>query len=175
MCLQYILIRTITSILLPHPLPPILRTISMFYFHTCLQSTSIIFALFHPLWLLSSPHRYPLPNRPALPSCLSFFKYILIVWGGVALVFHTCIDHILIRLAHSITYSFSVTLLPYYSIAYHALRYTIFTHDFIFNWQIIIVYIYRTQCYTHTYTHIWNDCHTNYNLFITSHLYFSCV
>jgi hypothetical protein len=51
----------------------------------------------------------------------------LIVQGVLALTFHTCIYHSLIRLTW-LTYSFSITLLPYYSTGYNALYYIIFIH-----------------------------------------------
>jgi hypothetical protein len=54
---------------------------------------------------------------PVLHLC----KYISIVQGGFAVVFHIHIYRTLIRLTVYITYSFSIKLLPYYSTAFSAL------------------------------------------------------
>jgi hypothetical protein len=59
----------------------------------------------------------------------------LSVQGGVILRFHACAYLTLIRLSPSITYSFSITLIPYYSSAYSALCYIIFIYS-----QIVFQY-----------------------------------
>jgi hypothetical protein len=76
-------------------------------------------------------------TAPVLPSCLSFLKCILIVQKGFAMVFHTCICYTLIR-STLITYSFSISLLPYYSTAYSALLYTIFMHRCNVFWYYLL-------------------------------------
>jgi hypothetical protein len=51
MCLQWTLVRFISSNILPHPSCPslIISTSSLMYFHTRSYSTSILFPLLHPL------------------------------------------------------------------------------------------------------------------------------
>jgi hypothetical protein len=92
MCLQYILVRSTPSIILPHP--SLLRIISMSQCSTFIhiQSISTIFVLLHPLHVPSSLPLMPTPGQDLfyLPV-LRVFKGILIIQGVFALVFHTCI------------------------------------------------------------------------------------
>jgi hypothetical protein len=84
---------------------------------------------------LPSPSPFPPPSQclhpsvtgAVLPSCLSFFMYMLIVQGSCALVFHTCIYHTLIILNPYITNSFSIALFLHCSTSYGTLAHTIFT------------------------------------------------
>jgi hypothetical protein len=80
---------------LPSMHPHFVRVISLFYFHTHIQSTSTIFTLLHPL-NLSPSHIHTgthLWTGPVSPSCPSFFKCVLTVQGGFTLVFHTYVHH----------------------------------------------------------------------------------
>jgi hypothetical protein len=76
------------------------------------------FTLLHPLVL--SPRQALF----YLPSC-HILKFILIVQGGVHLLFHILY---ITQINPFIIYSFSTTLLPYYSAAFSAFCYTIFIH-----------------------------------------------
>jgi hypothetical protein len=51
----------------------------------------------------------------------NFLKCRLIVQGGFAMELQVCIYHALIKLT-PITHSFSITMLPYYSIAYSTIN-----------------------------------------------------
>jgi hypothetical protein len=75
---------------------------------------------------------------PVLPSCPSFFKYILIVQGDFILVFHTCVYHTVVRLTPSINslyHSF-----PYSSTAFSIFCYTIFIQ----RYNVLILSLYHS-------------------------------
>jgi hypothetical protein len=65
-------------------------------------------------------------------TCFTFlffiFKCMLIVQGSFTLVFHTYVNWDLIRLASSITYFFSITMLPYHSTLFSAFSYAFFIY-----------------------------------------------
>jgi hypothetical protein len=93
---MHLYLRLSPSIMLSHPLSPILRTVSaLFYFHTWIQKyihhncspSPSSYALCHPL----------VPG-PILLSFPSFFKHISFVQRGFASVFQMCIYGALIRL-----------------------------------------------------------------------------
>jgi hypothetical protein len=97
-CLPYVLIRFTPSIILPHPPPTPLRTISTSFIVLFSYTNTKGIQYIHPLslslfTLLSSTSTHSW-TRPVL----HFFKCVLTVQGGFALVFHTCPYHSLIRL-----------------------------------------------------------------------------
>jgi hypothetical protein len=107
------------------PLPTFLgqfQQVSLFYFYTCIQSTLTIFTL-----LLYPPPSHQIP--PLYRTCFTILFFIILgvpsFSRGFHLVFHTC-TCTLIRLTPTITYSYSITLLPDYSTAFSTFCYTIF-------------------------------------------------
>jgi hypothetical protein len=101
MCLQYILVRFIPTIILPPPPTPFLeqfQQISLFYPHIWIQNISIIFTL-----SLCSPTLVPSPRKELLyPPVLHFLlKCILLVQGGFTLALPACIYHALSKLIPS--------------------------------------------------------------------------
>jgi hypothetical protein len=110
MCLKYILVGFIPSIILP--LPPCLlleqfQQVSFFYFHIWIQNTSTIFTLINSFLV---PTHWHLPVEKTYFSLLPF---ILLVQGDFALVLQACIYCDLIKLTPPpVTYSLSITMLP---------------------------------------------------------------
>jgi hypothetical protein len=135
MCLQYILVRFTPSIALP-----IFRTIwqvSFFYFHIWLQNTSTMFTFIHPFFMHTPPIGICSQKRPIVPSSPSFFKvnvdspreFCPVTLG----LYTSCFNQI----NPPVTYSFSITLLPYYSTAYNVVHYI----KFLYRWVVWIFFI----------------------------------
>jgi hypothetical protein len=121
-----------TASLVLHLFSPFLeqfQQVSLFYFHTWIQPTSTIFTFPHTLFMPCPLQLVPTSRQDCFTFLsFMFLKCILIVQGNFILVFQTCVYCVLIKLPPPITYSFSITLVPYYSIAYSAVRYTTFIH-----------------------------------------------
>jgi hypothetical protein len=126
-----IYLRTAPSIisLFPSPFLEQFQQVS-FYFYIWIQNISIIFTL--TLSLMLSPHLTLVPTSGKdllyLPVPSFFKKCILTVQGGFYLdISDMSVSYIKISLT-PITYSFSITMLSYYSTAFSALHYIIFIY-----------------------------------------------
>jgi hypothetical protein len=126
MCLQYILVGFTPSIILPLFPSPLLRTISTGFILLVLYMNIKYIHHIHPQSPFPYSHPFPqvLTPRKKLfyPFALHFWRCILMVQVGFTLVLQACVYHALIKLP-SVTYSFSITMLLYYSATYR--QYTI--------------------------------------------------
>jgi hypothetical protein len=98
MCLPYILVGLIPSIIVSLSSPPTLeqfQQVSFFYFHIWIQNTSTIYP--HSPFLCVHPWTRPI--FPSYPLFIYFFvTCVLIVQGGCTLVFQVCIYCAFIKL-----------------------------------------------------------------------------
>jgi hypothetical protein len=96
------------------------QQVSMFYFHTCIQNTSSIFTLLHPLHLPS--HWYPSLDS----ACFIFLPFVYLnvyqlLQVCFTLVFQTFVCRTLITLSPqlvTIYFPFLYCLAPHYSTTY---------------------------------------------------------
>jgi hypothetical protein len=151
MCLQCTLVRSIPTIILPHPPSPNLKwfqQISLFYFIQVYK----VYQPYSPSFTLSIYPPFPIntlpPTGSVLPSCPSLFKSISVVQRGFALAFHPWMYCTLIRLTPSIT-------LPYpfhnshYPTVFSAFHYAIF----LYRCNVFLYYslsvIFFSSCSSH--------------------------
>jgi hypothetical protein len=129
------------------PLSPFLWTILVSFIILFSYTNTKYTQHAHLLYLFSS-----FPLIPTMPRQYLFhlpvfhFKKLYIDCSrGFTLIFHICIYCTLNRLTSSITYSFSVALLPYYWTVLSAVCYTVLTHKCNVFWHYSLL-IFLFSC-----------------------------
>jgi hypothetical protein len=181
LCLQCILVWFTPSIILLHSPSLFLKNLTVFIILFPYLGTKYIHHL-SP----SSPSTFaPLPPTGTHKTCFTFLPFIFEVYNDCSMGFHLGISHVYILYLSQINtlyYSFSITLLPYYSTGYSVLHYTIHiqmycvlvwfpvyilflsclpvgssnrpTNTTMLSWEGEREHIYKsTHTHTHTHTH----------------------